>query len=128
VIYDTGIVRSFSNVLFLNELIALVACVATIALPYRRKELYDASPKVLGRKLLGLPGIAWMSALAGAFCVLLMYLTITKTQYSGGLTTTSVVSVTVMGFSGLVIYVIVRAIRARQGIDITLAMRELPPE
>jgi amino acid transporter len=128
IIYDTGIVNSFRNVIIIGVLIALMACLAAIALPYRRKDLYDASPKVLAGRLLGVERIVWVSGIALAFCIVLMYLTLTKGQYNGGFNTTSVISIVLYAFIGLPVYFIVRAVRRRQGMDIALAMHELPPE
>lgn len=128
VIYDQGITGAFKNIIVLGAFIALMACLAAVALPYRRRQLYEASPKVLGRRWLGVPGNVWTSVVAGGFCGVVTYLTLTNGTYSGGYTTTSIITLLVMGVAGLVVYGLSRWIRGQQGIDISLAMRELPPD
>ena len=128
VVYDTGVVGAFRNLLTASALIAFMACLAAIALPYRRRDLYEASPKVLPGKWLGIERVVWVSAAAGIFCALVSVLTITKGQYSGGFTTLSIVTLLVIGLIGPIIYLISRLVRGSQGIDVSLAMRELPPE
>ncbi|MFZ0377820.1 MAG: hypothetical protein WCD11_35065 [Solirubrobacteraceae bacterium] len=62
------------------------------------------------------------------FCGAGVYLALTKGQYSGGYTAVSVASLAVMLSAGPLRYLGSRYVRRRQGIDIALAMRELPPE
>jgi amino acid transporter len=128
VVYDTGITGAFRNLLTAGAVISFMACLAVMALPYRRRDLYDASPKIIAGRLFGVERIVWVGGVAGVFCAVVTYLTVAKGQYSGGFTATSIVGLLVLAGLGPVIYLVSRAVRGRQGIDVSLAMRELPPE
>jgi hypothetical protein len=51
-----------------------------------------------------------------------------REQYSGGYSTSSIITLVVVATCGGVFYAISRWNMARRGIDLRLAMRELPPE
>ncbi len=128
VTYDSGFTNAFRNVTLINAAIALMASLAAIALPYRRRDLFEASPKVIAGKWLGIYRIVWFAAASAAFEGLVCYLTLTKGEYSGGYITSSVILLVVTAVFGPVAYVIVRSMRRRSGIDVALAMHELPPD
>jgi len=128
VVYSTGFTNAFRNAILIAALITLVASLAAVALPYLRKDLYESSPKVVRGKWLGLEPIVWLGGASAAFDGLVCYLTLTKGQYSGGYITSSIILLVVTALIGPVLYVLVRVLRRQQGIDVSLAMRELPPD
>jgi hypothetical protein len=85
-------------------------------------------PRLIRGAWFGLPPIVIVGAIGAAFCGAGVYLALTKGQYSGGYTAVSVASLAVMLSAGPLLYLGSRYLRRRQGIDIALAMRELPPE
>jgi basic amino acid/polyamine antiporter, APA family len=128
VVYSTGFASAFRNLIAIGALIALMASIAVVALPYRRKDLYAASPEVAPGKWLGRPRIVWIGAVAALYLALVLYLTLTKGQYSNGYSTSSVLTLIGIATAGFFVYAIAFAVRRRQGIDLSLAMRELPPD
>jgi amino acid transporter len=128
VVYDEGITGAFKNVILLGASICFLASIAAIALPYRRKDLYDSAPKIWPGKIAGVSLFVWASIASAAFCGVVVYLCISNPIYSGGFTTTSILSLVIIALSGAIVYGISKLIRGREGIDISLAMRELPPE
>jgi amino acid transporter len=97
-------------------------------LPWRRPDLYRAAPKVLGERLAGIHAITVVGGLSCAFWLFALYLGATKTQVSGGYDTTSVLTLVGACGIGLVAYAISRISLSRKGLDLDLALRELPPE
>lgn len=128
IVYAQGIAQAFRNANLVALVLSTATCLAVIALPFRRPDLYSASPKLIRGTWLGVPPIVVVAGIGAAFCGCGVYLALTKGQYSGGYTTISVVSLAVMLLAGVVLYMGSRYLRRRQGIDIALAMRELPPE
>ncbi len=128
IVYDQGFAQAFRNANLVALVLSTFACLAVIVLPFRRRDLYATSPKVIRGSWLGVPPIVWVAMLGAAFCGTGVYLALTKGQYSGGYTTVSVISLAVMLLTGPVLYAASRYVRRRQGLDIALAMRELPPE
>ena len=126
--YSTGIANAFRNITLVFACTNLLACVAVVALPYRRRRLFEASPKVLAGKSLGVPRIVYVGVGAIALNGFIVYLTLTKGQYSGGYSATSILTVAIMGTAGVFVYATARGLQRKRGIDVKLAMRELPPE
>jgi amino acid transporter len=121
--YFTVVVGAF------GQLIALgIGCLAAAILPYRFKSLYDLSPVnwYLGRvPVLSIVGVA------GAIGALLIVVNFARDPSSGvnidlspGMFWASLALFPI----GFVIYYVSKFLRSRQGYDIGLAYKELPPD
>lgn len=128
IVYSQGFAQAFRNANLIALALSTVACVAVIVLPLRRRDLYDASPKVVKGSWLGVPVITLIAVVGGLFCATGTYLALTEGRYSGGYTTVSVISLVAMVCLGPLLYLASRYVRRKEGIDISLAMRSLPPE
>jgi len=105
--------------------------VAAVILPWRRKDLYEASP-IARYKVAGVPAISIVGVITGVFLLFMLYqwsfnpdnlygTTLQKTQSSMWyFIATYVVAV--------IIYVAARIIRNRQGIDLRRIHHEIPVE
>src|SRR5438132_2595430 len=105
--------------------------VAAVILPWRRKDLYEASP-IARYKVAGVPAISIVGGITGGFLLFMLYqwsfnpdnlygTTLQKTQSSMWyFIATYVVAV--------IIYVAARIIRNRQGIDLRRIHHEIPAE
>ena len=105
--------------------------VAAIILPWRRKDLYDASP-VAKYKILGFPMITVTGVITAIFLLFLLgewsfnsndlyYTTLSSTP-------TSVEYFGATYLLAIVIYVVARVVRKRQGIDLSRIHHEIPVE
>jgi amino acid transporter len=124
----------FATLLGLGVLAGLLAmfivAVAALALPIRRPDLYKASPANVS--VFGIP-VLWIT---GIFCAAVAVgFAFVATQYpalvmAGNTANAWWIPAFLGGIivGGLAIYYVARVVRARQGIDIDLVYRELPPE
>jgi len=128
VVYSTGFTAAFHNVISIGAGLALVASIGVVALPYRRKQLYRASPEIAPGTWFGVPRVVFIGTFSIVYCAVILYLTLFHKQWNGGFTTSSIIVLLVMATGGIFIYGIVYAIRRRQGVDLSLVMRELPPD
>jgi amino acid transporter len=123
----TNVLAVFRNLTLLFLLIYVISSVAAAVLPYRRRDLYDASPKLFGNwgkvPVITIVGIS--SAIANG---IIAYLAATKTQVSGGCSTGSIITLVLTATVGGLAYLISKISMRRQGLDLKLAMTELPPE
>ena len=104
--------------------------IAAILLPYRKRDLYNASP-IVKYKVLGIPLITVAGVIFGAFLVFLLYAWLIDPNqlYGIGLrNTNSVIFMLVMYSLALVIYLGFRAYRKKEGIDIAKVHEEIPVE
>jgi APA family basic amino acid/polyamine antiporter len=114
----------------------IMVSLSAVLLPYRRPELFTGSPVAwrLGR----LPVLSLVGAISIVACLVMQWAYLND-PYSGISLDPSTLREGILGFgmfllniaiflSGLVIYAIARWWRARQGIDLSLAYREIPVE
>jgi len=100
--------------------------VAAIILPWRRKDIYNNSP-IAKYKIAGIPMITVAGVVAAIFIGFMIYEWATNATYGSN----SVPSAIYLGATYLlavVIYVIARVVRQRQGIDLSRIHHEIPVE
>jgi amino acid transporter len=105
----------------------MLAGIAAIVLPYRLRDVFEASPvrwRVGGVPLLSILGVL---SLLGMGVIEYAYLNDPNSGISFRAPTMILVNVAVF-LSGFVFYALTRIVRARQGIDVGLAFAEIPPE
>lgn len=128
-IYSTGFVRAQRNTVLVWAALFTIGSIAAVALAYRRSDLYDASPKIIGGKWLGLEPVTVIGAVSALIQGALLVIAATNESISGGYDAGSITTLAIIAFSGVVVYAISRIyFRSQTGIDINLAMHELPPE
>jgi amino acid transporter len=105
--------------------------VAAIILPWRRKDLYDASP-IANYKVGGVPVITIVGAVSALFLLFMLYEWFFNTSNLYGTsfqaTTNSVVYFALTYVVAVAIYVAARIVRSRQGIDLRRIHHEIPVE
>jgi amino acid transporter len=108
----------------------LGSTIAAIVLPYRKPDLYNASP-IAKYKIAGIPLITVAGVIFGGFLLFLLYewLIDPNGLYGIGLSNTnSVIYMLAMYLLALVIYLGFKMYRKRQGIDIDKIYEEIPVE
>jgi basic amino acid/polyamine antiporter, APA family len=109
--------------------------IAAILLPYRKPELYNASP-IVKYKILGIPLITVAGLIFGAFLTFLLVLWIFDPWINGGTglygiglqNKNSMIYMGVMYLLALGIYVYFKRRRKQEGIDIDKVHQEIPAE
>ena len=100
--------------------------IAGMILPWRKRELFESS--VVGRyRIAGVPVIAVTSGLAAIFIGWNIYQWLTNSTY-GVNNRTSLIFMGAMYALAIVIYVIAKLVRRRQGINLKLVYGEIPAE
>ncbi len=114
----------------------IMVSLSALLLPYRRAELFAGSP--VAWRIAGVPVLSIVGGLSIVACLVMQWAYLND-PYSGISLDPSTLREGILGFgmfllnvgiflSGLVIYGIARWWRNRQGIDISLAYREIPVE
>jgi amino acid transporter len=124
-IYYVGIT---ANVLV--QVAAFISAIALALLPYVRRELYEqAFP--FKRKIVGIPVATWSGLLT--ICILIFSLDVWflqppwSTLIYGGFPQLAYLCVA-FGIIMVFVYFALKAYRARQGLDLSLVFKEIPPE
>ena len=100
--------------------------IAAIILPWRRKDIYAASP-IANMKIAGIPVITLAGLVAAAFIIFMVYEWATNSTY-GSNSRPSAVYLGATYLLAIVIYVVARVVRKRQGIDLSRIHHEIPVE
>src|SRR6266851_4898608 len=109
----------------------LATVVAAVVLPWRRKDLYDASP-IARYKVAGVPLITVVGGITGLFLLFMLY----EWSFNGDnlygtslqKTPNSVIYFIATYVVAVVIYVVAFYVRRRQGIDLNRIHHEIPVE
>ncbi len=110
-----------------------ITAIAGIVFPFRRKDLYNVSG-IQGKKVGGLPLIAVAGFVATVFIGLLLYGFFSNPGFL--IYNPSSLALTLIGYGvafslfifGFALYYVSNYLRRKEGIDLSLALREIPPE
>jgi amino acid transporter len=118
-----------ANLALFFALVLLAGSIAALALPFRRPDLIKNPATNDVDRVAGIPTAALWGGLSTLLALFVIGVIIARPQVFGAFSLVSVGSLVVIFFSGPVIYLIARQRRlASSSIDMSLAMRELPPE
>jgi amino acid transporter len=105
----------------------LLTGIAAIVLPYKLKDLFEASP--VHWRLAGVPVLSIIGVLSILGMGLIEYAYLNDPNSGISLQAPTMILINVAVFlSGFAFYAVTRIVRARQGVDLGLAFAEIPPE
>ena len=117
------------GVTFANGVVFVFGALAAALMPYRAKALYDASPGAK-YKLGSIPWVTIIGTIGFLTAAWMVWVFLTRPElglaYKGHGVTYLVTFLTVV--AGLVVYLIMRQVRARKGVNVQYAFAEIPPE
>jgi amino acid transporter len=124
----TTFISEFRNETIMLELVFTMTSLVAMLTPWLRRADYEAAPKIVRGKLFGLPPIAVIGGVSFVINAVVLVVAVVSPQISGGYDTVSILVLAVTFLWAPVAYFISKAKLRSQGIDLALAMQELPPE
>jgi amino acid transporter len=109
-------------------IVFLVVAFAAIAYPYRRKDIFNASDPSAQRKIGGVPLITILGVLGVIVSLVTIYAILLPNIGTTSFGTVLLEGIIPTFVIGGVIYAIASVVRKRQGINLSLLQREIPPE
>lgn len=119
---------AFMNYIAIFSVCFLVAGIAAIVFPYRRRELFDQAPSLVRRRILGLPLITLAGIGNTVLFTLVLYSALTNPGVGGVQGQLPIWILLGIYGAGFAVYAAAKARRARQGVDLDLLYQEIPPE
>jgi APA family basic amino acid/polyamine antiporter len=118
---------------YLNAALGVVAfpiitCLAAILFPRLRKQLYQGSPSMTRLKIGSVPVVVIAGVIGLAGLAVITGFVVAFPQAGSPVTPSNVGFMALMFVLGALVYFIGYAARKRQGMDISLAFKEIPPE
>ncbi len=104
-----------------------IAAIAGIVFPWRRKDLFETSPEIVRRKVLGIPLISLLGFLTLLASIYIGYDSVAP-AYSGAVQPNYLLFTIGLFVTGFIIYGIASAYRRSRGLPLELSFKQLPPE
>lgn len=117
----------FTYITFLFALLYTIVGISAILFPYRRKDIFESSPKIANKKVGGVPIISILGALSMISALYMGYSLFTP-DFSGPFVSENFYVVLIVLIAPIIIYALSYAYYKRKGINVTLAQKEIPPE
>ncbi|MGQ4911617.1 MAG: APC family permease [Candidatus Thorarchaeota archaeon] len=125
--YVAGTGEWLTSVVFVTVAAQLLTCISGIVFPFRKstKAIFESSPAAKW-KLGPIPAISIFGFLGAIWegYFIYLYLTIPELGMSSPASSALLLGIFIVGF---IAYFVIRAYRKKQGIDIDLAYKEIPP-
>jgi len=130
-IYDYySLAFSFTNFTTAFNTCWLIPCLAAAAFPFVKKEMFEAQPTLVKKRLAGLPAITILGIL-GALSVIwmdvLVYLNPGYAGIAAYLKDVTLAVLLVIFVGGLVFFFAAKAVQKSRGLDLSLVFKEIPP-
>ena len=103
------------------------ASIAGMVFPWRRKDIFDASPEIVKKKIAGIPLISLLGFLTLLCSIYIGYASVAP-AYQGTFQPGYLMFAILLMIIGAIIYGISWAYRRRTGLPLDLTFREIPPE
>jgi amino acid transporter len=104
-----------------------VVSIAGAILPYIKKDLFESSPALVKRKILGMPLITLLGILSFIASVYIAYASLTP-AIAGTLNETYIIFTFGIFIIGFIVYLISSTYHRMKGIPLELTFKEIPPE
>ncbi|MFI5420271.1 MAG: APC family permease [Nitrososphaerales archaeon] len=122
----TSFPTAFANTTILLNLVFFITSFSGILLPYRAKSVFEQAPGWVKAKIGNVPVIVLVGIFSAIVQSILLYGSFTNAFIGGAPASYPIAAGLAIG--GLVIFYVARAYRRRQGINLDLVFKEIPPE
>jgi amino acid transporter len=123
----TGIFSYYLNIAGLILIAYSIVSISAAAFPFRLKTIFEASPSFVKVRVGGIPLISILGSISAIIGVYATYYALT-TPVMGPVSMSSYSTIAVIFILGLVVYEVAKYYRKKQGLDLELAFKVIPPE
>jgi APA family basic amino acid/polyamine antiporter len=128
-VYQFGLLESLFSYGTAGTFIAyIIVSIAAIFFPYRRKDIFDVSPTLVKRKIVGVPLVSILGVISLMVSLIVLYAIILPVMGSFSFLTVFLEGIVPTFIIGAILYGIVWLVRKRQGVDLSLIQKTIPPE
>jgi basic amino acid/polyamine antiporter, APA family len=124
----TTFFNQVSNYIVIFSVAFWMASFAAILMPYRRPDVFEQAPVEVQRRVFGVPVLSLLGVGNLALFTLILWGSFKTPGFSGPTGGKAVLFVIAIYVSGAAVYLISKAVRRRQGVDLDLLFKEIPPE
>lgn len=122
-----GLSALLVNVIAVMAAAFIVVALAAILMPYTRPNLFESAPSIVRARFAGIPLLTIVGVVMLLSWAFVLYVAFTTTAF-GQVAPISMVEAFAVPIAGVIYYIIMRIVRAQQGIQLKAAFQEIPPE
>jgi basic amino acid/polyamine antiporter, APA family len=122
-----GLSALLINVIAVMAVAFVAVAVAAIVMPYMRPNLFNSAPAMVRARIAGIPWLTIVGVVMLLSWIFVLYVTFATTAF-GQVAPKSMIEAFAVPILAAIYYLIVRVVRARQGIQLKAAFQEIPPE
>jgi APA family basic amino acid/polyamine antiporter len=122
-----GLSALLINVIAVMAVAFIAVAVAAIVMPYLRPNLFNSAPAMIRARIAGIPWLTIVGVVMLLSWAFVLYVTFATTAF-GQVAPKSMIEAFAVPILGAIYYLVVRIVRARQGIQLKAAFQEIPPE
>ena len=122
-----GLSALLINVIAVMAVAFIAVAVAAIVMPYIRPNLFNSAPAMIRARIAGIPWLTIVGVVMLLSWAFVLYVTFATTAF-GQVAPKSMIEAFAVPILGAIYYLVVRVVRARQGIQLKAAFQEIPPE
>ncbi len=122
-----GLSALLINVIAVMALAFIAVALAAIVMPFTRPSLFESAPAMVRARIAGVPWLTIVGVVMLLSWAFVLYVALTTTAF-GQVAPQSMIEAFAVPVLGVVYYMVVRFVRARQGIQLKAAFQEIPPE
>lgn len=128
-VFYSGLLAGVFNATLALAIVYLLVSVSALILPFKKKELFESSPKIVKWKIGKIPSISIIAGISVLFLIFIIYLCLAQPQIIGPASIQALIFTLFMFGWGIVMYLIEKAhYKKVSGIDLDKANEEIPPE
>jgi len=124
----TSLFAFFANVITMLNIAFLVTGIAGIVFPYRMKSTFEGAPPIAKKKVGGVPLVSIFGVLTVIVEAVIIYSAVANPNVGGAVSPGSFGMAAGVTIAAPIVYYISKAWNKKQGIDLALVYKQLPPE
>ena len=115
------------NVIAVMAVAFVMVALAAIVMPFTRRSLFEAAPSMVRARWAGIPVMTIVGVVMLVSWAFVLYVAFTTTAF-GQIGVKPLIEAFAVPIVGVIYYIVVRIVRAQQGIQLKAAFQEIPPE
>jgi hypothetical protein len=124
----TSLFAFFANVITMMNIAFLVTGIAGIVFPYRMKSTFEGAPPIVKKRIAGVPLVSIFGVLTVIVEAAIIYSAVANPNVGGAVSPGSFGMAAGVTIAAPIVYYISKVWNKKQGIDLALVYKQLPPE
>ncbi|AEJ38245.1 amino acid permease-associated region [Sulfobacillus acidophilus TPY] len=123
-----GLSEFLINIIAVMAAAFIVVSISAIVFPYRRRDLFEEASPMVQRRLAGVPLLTWAGLIGTAIWVAVLIIALTTPYFGLSTKPIPMLEAFIVPIAAIIYYLVVSAVRKREGFDLNVSFKAIPPE